>query len=539
MLPAPIPVDDAERLAALHALGVLDTPAEPRFDRLTRLASALFDVPIALISLIDTNRQWFKSRHGLSVPQTGRDISFCGHAIMQPDPLVINDALADERFHDNPLVTGAPHIRFYAGMPLRAPTGSRIGTLCIIDTVKRQLDSDQIARLTDFASLVEDELSRQYVSHVAREREQSLALAAGAANLGAWTIDIDSNTFDPSDHWRMLFGFPTAVPLDTEAKLSRVHAEDVASARQALSAAIAGTGLYEHTHRIVLPDGAIHWIFSRGRVEFDNGRPSLLRGVSVDITQRKRDELEVEQKRKEVARLSRVAVLGELSGALAHELNQPLTSILSNAQAAQRFLQHEQVDLDELRAILQDIVDEDKRAGDVIKRLRQLFKQDAATQPGPIQQNVDVNALVMDAFSILRNDLINQGVTVKLALTVEPIVIDVDHVQLKQILINLIVNACDAMQSLAPGDRVVTLRTGLQGNDALFSVIDQGQGIPPDALEQIFDPFYSTKPRGMGLGLSICRSIIHAINGRLWAENNVDRGASLHFTVPTQQPEMR
>lgn len=127
------PADEPARLDALRALNILDTSPEERFDRLTRLAKRLFDVPIALVSLVDVDRQWFKSCVGLDASETPRDISFCGHAIVGDEILMIRDTLVDERFHDNPLVTGAPHIRFYAGCPLRVPNGSKIGTLCLID----------------------------------------------------------------------------------------------------------------------------------------------------------------------------------------------------------------------------------------------------------------------------------------------------------------------------------------------------------------------------------------------------------------------
>ena len=141
MLIPPRPVDENKRISSLNGLHILDTPAEERFDRITRIAARLFQLPISLISLVDVDRQWFKSCQGLSVLETPRDISFCGHAILNEDALVISDARLDQRFSDNPLVTGEPHIRFYAGHPLHGPDGSRIGTLCIIDRQPRKMDA--------------------------------------------------------------------------------------------------------------------------------------------------------------------------------------------------------------------------------------------------------------------------------------------------------------------------------------------------------------------------------------------------------------
>nr|WP_315258415.1 sensor domain-containing diguanylate cyclase [uncultured Duganella sp.] len=159
MIEPAIPVNEAMRLATLKSLNVLDTPAEERFDRVTRLAKRMFRVPMALVSIVDADRQWFKSVQGLDACQTPRNVSFCGHAILGDDIFLITNALQDARFADNPLVAGPPHIRFYAGCPLRAPDGAKVGTLCIIDTEPREFDSDDAAALHDLASMVEDELS--------------------------------------------------------------------------------------------------------------------------------------------------------------------------------------------------------------------------------------------------------------------------------------------------------------------------------------------------------------------------------------------
>jgi diguanylate cyclase (GGDEF)-like protein len=153
------PLDEATRLDTLRALNILDSSPEERFDRLTRLAKRLFGVPIALVSLVDEDRQWFKSCQGLAASETPRDISFCGHAILGEDIFLIPDAALDERFHDNPLVKGEPHIRFYAGCPLRVPNGSTLGTLCIIDREPRELTGDDLALLTDLARMAEQELA--------------------------------------------------------------------------------------------------------------------------------------------------------------------------------------------------------------------------------------------------------------------------------------------------------------------------------------------------------------------------------------------
>ena len=154
-----IPVDESKRLETLHSLRLLDTPSEDRFDRLTRIARRLFSVSAALVSLVDRDRQWFKSRTGLDAIETPRDVSFCGHAILDDRAMVVPNALDDERFFDNPLVSDAPHIRFYAGFPLSAPNGQTIGTLCIFDTEPRRFPEEDVQLLGDLAQLVQNEIA--------------------------------------------------------------------------------------------------------------------------------------------------------------------------------------------------------------------------------------------------------------------------------------------------------------------------------------------------------------------------------------------
>ncbi|WP_228893974.1 sensor histidine kinase [Pseudoduganella aquatica] len=361
-----------------------------------------------------------------------------------------------------------------------------------------------------------------------RESEQQLALAAEAARLGIWVRDLVQGKVWVSSSWRELFGFLPSEQISVAALLQRVHTDDCAAVRRVL--ALADTGeRYEIEYRVALPQGGLRWVASRGSCETGgDGKPRLVRGVALDITQRKLAELAMQQKQREVTHLARVATLGELSGALAHELNQPLTAILSNAQAAQRFLRQATPDLDEVGDILADIVAEDQRAGEIIRRLRRLFdKRETPLQPAA------VNPLVIEVLRLLRNDLLSHGVALSTVLGAEDAHVLADSVQLQQVLINLLMNAVDAMAMTDAGARAIGVRTGLDDEGWLrISIADCGSGIPNDALDQVFAPFYTTKDSGMGLGLSICRSIVAAHGGQLWAENNPDGGASFHVRLP-------
>jgi C4-dicarboxylate-specific signal transduction histidine kinase len=230
-----------------------------------------------------------------------------------------------------------------------------------------------------------------------------------------------------------------------------------------------------------------------------------------------------------VTHLTRVAILGELSGALAHELNQPLTAILSNAQAGQRLLLREPIDLAEVREILEDIITDDMRAGEVIARLRALLKRGEAEF-----QLLDLNEVTTEVLELAHSELIERNVAVRTRLTPRLPGARGDRVQLQQVLLNLLLNACEAMSASKPSERTLTVSTAPDGNGLLLvSIADRGNGIPSDAADLLFEPFFTTKPHG--LGLSICRSIIAAHGGRLWAENNVDRGATFTLALPAQQ----
>jgi signal transduction histidine kinase len=361
------------------------------------------------------------------------------------------------------------------------------------------------------------------------ETDRRLSLAIDAAQLGIWTRNLATDEIQASDLWRSLFGFNQTERIDFDDFLMRVHSEDLAMVTHALTYTPGNTNNYNMEFRIELPDSSPRWISSRGSFELDQASQAIFsRGVSYDITARKQVEFDLQQKKMEIMHLSRVTMLGELSGALAHELNQPLTSILSNAQAALRYLSKDRVDLDEVCAILQDIVDEDKRAGEVILRLRNLLS------PGKAQfQVVDITHLIAEVGKLLRNDLLNQCVELQIENRSALTETYADAIQLQQVLINLIMNACDAMAAVTHAGRKIIIRIRQNNASHLhISVIDRGTGIHPDQLERIFDAFYTTKDHGMGLGLSICRNIIQANGGRLWAKNVPGGGAVFHFYLP-------
>ena len=362
-----------------------------------------------------------------------------------------------------------------------------------------------------------------------RASEQRIALAAGAANLGFWSREFTRNEIWVTDQWRSMFGFTKSEPLQLDDFLRRVHPDDREIMRHNLAKATQGDGRYVVEYRVLMPDGQIRWVTSEGYLELDGrGRPSRLQGVTLDITRRKQAELEAHAHRNEVAHLLRAASLGELSSALAHELSQPLTAIMGNAQAAQLMLARGGGDLQEIREILEDIASDDKRAGEIIGRLRALLKK------GEFQPRLlEASELIHQALKLMNYDLMARNIRVVTELDTALPAIRGDSVQLQQVLINLILNAVDAMSERAPNARTLTLGTSrLEDSSIRISVADTGRGIAPGSEEKIFEPYHTTKPRGLGLGLSLSRSIVFAHGGRLWAENRPAGGAVLHLDLP-------
>ncbi|MBN8261117.1 MAG: PAS domain S-box protein [Xanthomonadales bacterium] len=253
--------------------------------------------------------------------------------------------------------------------------------------------------------------------------------------------------------------------------------------------------------------------------------------VSVtDISERKRMEREAALQRDELAHLSRVALLAELSGSLAHELNQPLTAILSNAQAGLRFMAHAPPDLEEVTRSLVNIVENDKRAGEVIRRLRAMLRKDPADH-----RPLEVNEVVQDVLRIIRSDLLNRSIELVLDLAPGLPLVDGDRVQLQQVLLNLVMNGSDAMEGMRKGRRL-TVRTRLIAPSHVeVAVSDVGTGIPEEDLERIFSPFVTSKAEGMGLGLAVCTTIVQSHGGKLWASNNPDGGATLSLSLPAHR----
>jgi PAS domain S-box-containing protein len=360
--------------------------------------------------------------------------------------------------------------------------------------------------------------------------DQTMRLAAQAARLGVWTLDIPENRLWITDEGRELFGWGPSEPLTLESFIATLRPEDREPTRQGLERILEGGGEFEAEHRIPLAGGEERWIATRGRAEFDREhRPVSVRGVSMDVTTRKQAVVEAQELRRELSHTGRVSLLGQFTASLAHELGQPLGAILRNADAAELFMKRADPDLDEVGAILSDIRRDGDRAAGVIERLRAMLKRQSIEM-----QPLAWGDLVEDVMRIVRGDANARGVWLEIDTPPDLPPVRGDRVHLQQVLLNLVANAMDALEGNETGDRRVTVRSCSRSDGNLeCAVADTGVGIAPDRLAGIFDPFVTSKPNGMGMGLPICRTIIEAHGGHLWAENNPAHGATFRFTIPT------
>ncbi len=378
--------------------------------------------------------------------------------------------------------------------------------------------------------LSRDVLEAGQLSRELRESEQRLDLATNAVSFGVWTWHITRDEIWAPPNTRALLGFAESERLNFARFITALHPADRDAERRAMESAASSGGHYEAEYRVQLPDGLVRWVAARGRTEgAGNGKPVLLRGMALDVTARRRMQSEEQELRQELAHAGRVTMMGQLAAALAHELNQPLGAILRNAEAAELLLQSESPDLDELAAIVKDIRNDDRRAGDVIDRLRTLLQRRSIQT-----QLVGVHSLVQEVISIVRSDAANRRVKLKVEVPADLTPILGDRVHLQQVLLNLIVNAMEATSTSPENERCVAVRARCFPAGAVeVSVADSGPGIPADDLGKVFDPFFTTKSHGMGMGLPVSRTIIEAHAGRIWVENNRDRGATFWFTLPS------
>jgi signal transduction histidine kinase/integral membrane sensor domain MASE1 len=424
-------------------------------------------------------------------------------------------------------------VRSNLAIPMVA--GGRIlGCLAFVTLeAERAWPDELVQRLRLVGEIFANALAQKEAEDAVRESElmKSAILASVSSNVAV--LDREGRIVTVNDGWmrfaRENDGTPEAGVGSSYLEPLRGGAKDVPYAGEVLAGIEAvldrsrpGFMLEYATHA---PDGERWFTISVVPLSVPEGGAVV---SHTDITERKRAELEAQRSRQELAHFTRVSTIGELTASLAHELNQPLTGILSNAQAALRFLERTPPDLLEIREILKDIVDDDKRAAEVIRRLRGLLRKEDVRFT-----LLELNTVIRDVAKLLSSDAIIRNISVRLELDPNPTFVNGDGVQLQQVILNLLVNAMEAMADSTRDGRTIIVRTDTGLEAIHVSVQDAGPGFREGTQHLVFEPFYTTKPSGMGMGLAIAKSIIEAHGGRIWAEDNAPGGATLHFSLPS------
>lgn len=525
-------LDEINRQTVLDSYCIVDTATDDRFDNIVELARTLFGAPMALLSLIDQDRQWFKAAAGLDIRETPRAHSFCAQTIRQPAAvLVIEDALRDPRFADNPLVTGAPRARFYAGAPIVTDRGVALGTLSVLDRVPRAFspaDCRALARLAATASALldlhrrEDLLSRRSEFHALYEHAPGfIATSDGPDHRFTFANAAYKRLVGRDD----LVGRTVAEALPEIAEqgyvalLDQVYRSGEPVVGESAPMLLRDTATGQLTRRYVTfvyqpvrnADKVITGLFCEG----------------YDATEQRKSADALAALQDAMIHRARVNVMGMMATTLAHELNQPLTAIRNFAAGALRLAPVGAPIEDRHRTALHAIEDAAQRAAAIIRNLRDMTRYRA-----PARARFALRPAVDECVRLVRAT-VEPGIGIQTRIA-EDLEIVADRVQIQQVIINLLRNACEAV-ALAERKSVVVSATQY-ARELVVSVSDSGPGLSAETAEHAFSWSISAKEDGMGLGLSICRTIIEAHAGRIWLEPDSASGAVFCFALPRGEP---
>jgi PAS domain S-box-containing protein len=542
MTVAALPVHEARRLKTLDELGVLDTPPDPVLDGLVRSAALLADCPISLISLVDEKRQWFKARHGIDANETPRELAFCAHAILEDGMFEVPDALSDPRFSDNPLVTGAPNVVFYAGMPL-VVDGDRMGTLCVIDHQVRRLTEPQRAILRDLARAVEHWLQSQRLQEKLRLADAEHRDLLDHMGDGVLLLDQHRRVIDANPAAVRMLGYSRAELLLKQVK-DLLPVEEHARLAQAILEGPGATGsLNAWPH--LRPDGSVFWAEVSTRQVNSRRLVSVLRDVNeqrrmIQELARHQQHLEelvehrtvalVEARRAaEAASEAKSAFLATMS----HEIRTPMNGVVGIVEVLQQ---------SELTPYQRDLAGTIHESAFALLRIIEDVLDFSKIEAGHMKlerEPVSLRRLVARVCDGLRVFAASRSVTLNVSIDPDlPAWIESDAVRLRQILNNLVDNAIKFSAGTAQGGQVgVSVEPAASGFFQL-RVIDNGIGMTRQALSNIFQPFVqaeaSTTRRfgGTGLGLSICRHLAGLFGGWTEVDSEAGRGSTFTVTLP-------
>jgi len=451
----------------------------------------------------------------------GPSVGSCGTAMYLGAPVIVADVLTDPLWADLRDVARRFGFRACWSTPIFSPLRRVLGSLAMYYAEPRVPEDEELRLIETAADIARIAIEQQRAYQALRRSEARNRAMLRAIPDWVFLTTVDGVFLD--FHARDVSRLHASPSVFLGRTVGEVLPRSVADPLMAAFVRAAASGEAENVEYSIGAEDAER-SYEACIVSCDGDR---ILSIVRETTARKKAALEADANRRELAHLSRVAMLGELSGTLAHELSQPLTAVLSNAQAARRLLEQRPPDVGMVQAALDDIIRNDRRAGAVIDRLRTLLRKGET-----VLQPVDVNEVAREVIDLAYGELMSRRVTVKSTLSPAiPLVLG-DRVQLQQVVLNLVLNACDAMKGTPMAQRHLELLTGSEGEFVQVVISDRGSGIPDDQLERVFEPFVTFRAQGLGLGLAISRSIVAAHGGSIRAENNADGGATFRCRLP-------
>jgi PAS domain S-box-containing protein len=377
---------------------------------------------------------------------------------------------------------------------------------------------------------INSDITERKLAEEALQRLQAayLAEAQSLSHTGsfAWTVT-DGEVVWSEESYR-IYGYDPSTKPSLDAVMDRVHRDDLELVRQLFDHAAREGVNIDFEHRLAMPDGSVKHVHVVAHAMHDGSDGRQFVGAVMDVTETKRAQDQLQQAQANLAHVARVTMLGQLTASIGHEVNQPLASIVTNGEAAIRYLRREPPGLGEVRDALTSMIAEGKRASEVVRRIRSLI-QKTTPQSAPL----DINSVLAEGAALVQREIANKRIVLQLDLTPGLPEVMGDRVQLQQVIINLMINAIQAMADVDGRIRRLLVRSSLdEAGSVVVAVQDSGEGLDPAKADHVFDAFYSTKPGGMGMGLSICRTIVDTHDGRIWASANDGPGATFRFSLP-------
>ncbi len=516
-----------------------------KWQEVVDLLAEIMHVPSALIMQVDPpNIKVFVSSESKGNPYEPDELAplntglYCETVMKTRQPLLVPDALRDEEWKSNPDIKLG--MISYLGVPISWPDGEVFGTICVLDNKRNEYSKPYLRLLLQLRDAVQHDLRRLATQHrQLEERETKIRRLVDANIIGIYIWELDGWLLEANDTFLRMVGYDREDLISGRVRWTNLTPLEWRDRTVRAQEELEMTGAVQPFEKEYLRKDGSRVPVLIGSAAFDEQRDQGVAFV-LDLTERKQAEAEARESERryrealmELAHANRVTTMGQLTASIAHEISQPIGATVANAQAGLNWLGAQPPNLEVVRQTLGRIVDDGMRACDVIGRIRALIKK-----APPRREGMEINEAVLEVIALTRGEVVKNGVSVRTQLGDGLPLVQADRVQLQQVVLNLIINAVEAMSGVGEGSRELLISSGRDAlNGVLVSLRDSGPRLDPASLEHLFDAFYTTKSSGMGMGLSICRSIIEAHGGRIWAGANEPRGAVFQFSLPLERDE--